>query len=541
MVAAIAVTLTASVVPSATQGANAAQAPVKEAGGTKVATTAAKEPSGFAVQLGSEQRLIGPTGEGDNPYFSERRGGRLYGYFGTSRTREWNANNNTRLTNSRIILNRGNAGKFDDCGAWMAGSFMKITASKWIAFYHAEGSPDNHSGDCDHYANTTVWRMAMAMTTNGGRTWTRPGYANNGNVVLTGVNATRTNGVTNAGNGRAVKIGNYYYIFFETAHGTQPGPAGVHIARAQVGAGGMPDEWKKYYCTPATLIDPESCGFTENGIGGKSTPIGGLSEKSRHVVWNGFLNRWLGFDASGRRGFRLYASEVGTGGTVEARQQDALFDGAGNPKKWEGYTDIYPLVSHADDKYVDQWGGDIRNRRSKQLYAYPSIVGAEGQSCCSANTFFVYYVKLFPGEKFTHRYLFRRKATIVKSTTALNRVELTTYKNGKGQKRSSTEAPKEKTFRRIGPTGYLLAHGGVAGWKQVFDCTRRGDHALYAEKCRTGWRPVRRVGFVKATKSGVASVPVYRCVAKRSHFAATSRRCGGGKREALIGWALRSL
>jgi hypothetical protein len=532
------VALTATIAPSATQ---AAQAPVKDSGTAKATTTAAKEPSGFAVQLGPEQRLLGPTGQGDNPYFSEKRGRRLYGYFGTSRTIEWRANNNTRLTRPRIILDRGRRGKFDDCGAWMAGSFMKITAKKWIAFYHAEGSADNHNGVCDHYADTTVWRMAMAMTTNRGRSWSRPGYADNKNVVLTGTNATRTTGVTNAGNGRAVRVGDYYYIFFETAHGTQPGPAGVHVARAAVSPDGMPGAWKKYYCHPATLLEPAYCDFDEPGIGGRSTPIGGISEKARHLVWNGFLNRWLGFDASGRRGFRLYASEAGTGATLTERQQSALFDGDGNPRKWQDVTDVYPLVSTSTDKYVDQWGGDIRNRRSKQLYAYPSIVGARGQSNFSDSGFYVYYVKLFPGEKFTHRYLFRRKVTLVASTTALNRVELTTYKNGKGQKFSSTEAPKEKTFRRVGPTGYLLSHSGVTGWKQVFDCTRKGDHALFAAKCKIGWRAVRRVGFVSTTKTVEADVPIYRCVAKQRHYAANARSCGGGRREALVGWAMQSL
>ncbi len=206
------------------------------------------------------------------------------------------------------------------------------------------------------------------------------------------------------------------------------------------------------------------------------------------------------------------------------------------------WTDTYPLVSTATDKYVDQWGGDIRSRRSKQLYAYPSIGGADGSSWLTGNTFYVYYVKLFPGDKFTHRYLFRRKVTVFPNSTALNRVELTTYKNGRGKRFSSTEAPKDKSFRRVGPTGYLLGHG-KAGWKQVFDCTRRGDHALYATQCRTGWSPVRRVGFVHPTKTGS---PACRSTgATTARRTATSHRrrigCAGERREARIGFALRSL
>ena len=540
LAAVVTATLSVTLLPSsqvaATAPAHRTAASAAAPAAAPAAVEAAPRTLGFAVQLGPEQRLLGPTGEGDNPYFSERRGGRLFGYFGTSRTREWRTNNNTRLTNSRVILDRGARGRFDDCGAWMAGSFQKLTASHWIAFYHAEGSPDRGDDVCDHYANTTVWRMGMAQTFNGGRTWRRADKP----VVLTGVNATATTGVTNAGNGRAVRVGDYYYIFFETAHGTRPGPAGVHIARALVRDNGMPGAWNKYYCHPATLLTPAYCAFDEPGIGGRSSPIGGLSEKARHVAWNSTLDRWLGFDASGKRGFRLYASEVGTGDTVEARQHSALFDDAGLPKKWLNWTDVYPLVSTATDRFVDQWGGDIRNRRSKQLYAYPSLVGADGDSMITGSSFHVYYMKLFPGEKFTHRYLFRRKVTVVPNSTALNRVELTTYRNGTGQRRSSTEAPKEKAFRRTGPTGYLLAHG-ADGWRQVFDCVRRDDHALFVTQCRTGWSRVRRVGFIHPEQTADASVPVYRCVAKRSHYASTSPDCGGGKRETRLGYALRSL
>ena len=166
----------------------------------------------------------------------------------------------------------------------------------------------------------------------------------------------------------------------------------------------------------------------------------------------------------------------------------------------------------------------------------------EGQSCCTGKSFFIYYVKLFPGEKFTHRYLFRRKVTVVKSDTALNRVELTTYRNGKGKRFSLTEASKDKRFRRIGASGHLLSHS-TAGWKPVFDCSRRGDRALFVVKCKKGWKPIRRVGFVHPTKTGQASVPVFRCFdrRKKSHFASSSAKCGGAKREVRLGFALRSL
>ncbi|MDZ5623111.1 hypothetical protein SFC88_19890 [Nocardioides sp. HM23] len=527
----VAATLSVGLLPS-TEGA--APAPAVSAPGSAAVAAGAAD-LGFAVQLGPEQRVTGPTNQGDNPFFSEKRGTKLYAYFGTSRTIEWRFNG--RLTNPRIILNRGGAGKFDECGAWMQGSIQKITAQRWVAFYHAEGKGPG-SDDCDHYGDTTVWRMARAVTTNGGKTWRRPGYPNN--VVVAGVGATASTGVTNAGTGRVVKVGDYFYMFFKTAHGPKPGPSGIQVARSPVSSEGAPGSWKKYFCHPATILQPAYCAFDENGIGGKSTQIGGISEKARYIAWNSALNRWIGFDASGARGFRLFASEVGTGATADARQADALFDGDGNPKRWMNYTDTYPLVSTENDPYVDQWGGHIRNRRSKQLYAYPSIGGLDGNSWLTGSQFYVYYVKLFPGDKFTHRYLFRRKVTVVPNSDAFNRVELTLYRNGTGQRRSSTEAPKEKAFRRVGATGYLLSHGAT-GWKQVFDCVRRGDHALFAERCKTGWRANRRVGFIRPRTNDVATVPVYRCFAKRSHYVSTSPGCGGGKREARIGFALTSL
>jgi len=540
--AATAAVLSVTLAQSAGGGAVAAEAPVGAAGVSEVSGDVSGKVArradylGFSVQLGAEQRVVGPTDQGDNPYYSEMRGGKLRGFFGTSRTIEWQSHNNTRLTNPRIILNRGGSGAFDECGAWLQGTFQKITATRWIAFYHAEGKGPGEER-CDHYANTTVWRMAMAETTNAGKTWKKKG------VVLTGVNATASNGVTNAGTGRTVKVGNYYYMFFKTAHGPKPGPSGIQVARSKVSDGGKPGTWFKYYCPPGTVINPDPpCNWKEKGIGGHSTQIGGISEKARFISWNTALKRWIGFDASGQRGFRLFASEVGAGATPEVQQRNALFDSDGFPKRWMNWTDTYPLVSTEHDKYVDQWGGHIRNRRSKQLYAYPSVGGADGSSWRSGSEFYVYYVKLFPGDKFTHRYLFRRKVKVVNNSAALNRVELTLYKDRRGHRFSSTEAHKSKAFRRVGVTGYLLSHG-KAGWKQVFDCGRRGDRALYVGNCKRGWAPVRRVGFIRPRKAGPANVPVYRCYdrQKNSHFASTKIGCAGERREGRIGFALRSL
>jgi hypothetical protein len=516
-------------------GDAAAPQPVEAAPSAQSAQQAAT--LGFQVQLGPEQRLIGPTGEVDVPYFSERYPtGKLFGVAGTSRSKFWQSANNARISRPRQVLDRGGVGKFDECGVWMM-SIQKITAQRWLGFYHAESK--GTADDCDHVADTTIWRMGLAETTNGGRTWNKnPGSVNYPNNVIltgTGTGVSSSGSGRHAGNGRVVKLGSWYYMFFQAAHGAHPEEPGVYVARAKVADQGM--EWKKYYCITAT-----NCGFTQPGIGGKATPITRISEKARYVSWNSYLKRWIGLDASGKNGFRLYASEPVTGDVTSGKQETALMS-------WEGSVDIYAPVSTPGDPKVDQWGGHTRGKRSKQLYAYPSILGTtEGptrntHSWQSGQTFYIYYMKLFPGDKFNARYLFRRKVTLKPSANPMNRVELTVYKDKRsGKRRGTTEAPKLKSFRRVGQSGFLLSHA-KPGWKQVFECARRGDFALYAGlKCKRGWTKYRRVGWIRATKGQGASVPVFRCYdrRKRSHFVAPSPKCAGAKREMRIGFALRS-
>jgi len=501
------------------------------------ATSARAVTLGFQVQLGPERRLIGPTGEIDVPYFSERDAdNKLFGVAGTSRTKVWKAANNTRLSKPRLILDRGGAGKFDECGVWLM-SIQKITAQKWIGFYHAENK--GGADTCNHIADTTVWRMGLAETTNGGRTWDKsPGtisYPNN--VILTGKNSTATTGTQHAGNGRVVKLkvgsSHYYYMFFQAAHGEHTANPGVYVARALVKSDGMPGVFKKWLCTDPPLGSP-SCGWNGDGIGGDATPISGISEKARYISWNSYLKKWIGLDASGKIGFRLFATDEAPG-TDEASAASVVMD-------WAGNTPIYAPVSSPTDPNVDQWGGSTRTSKSRQLYAYPSILGNTGDSVRSGKSFYIYYMKLFPGDKFDARHLFRRKVTLVRTSTPLNRVELTIYRDRKsGKRRASTEAPKAKSYRRIDAAGYLLSHTST-GFKQVYDCTRRGDYALHLGRCKTGWKQYRRVGWISTSKTGVASVPVFRCFdkSKRSHFVATKSGCGGAKKEARIGFALRS-
>lgn len=484
---------------------------------------------GFTVQLGPEERLIGPTGYIDVPYFSERNAKRkLFGIGGTSRPMTFKSRNNARLTGGRLIkgLDRGPAGSFDECGVWLM-SIQKISRRHWLGFYHAENK--GGAATCNHIEDTTVWRMGLAETTNGGKSWQKKG------VILTGTNATATTGTTHAGNGRVVKLGSWYYMLFQTAHGRHPENPGVYVARAPVSAKGR--GWQKYYCHPATTLPHRDayCAFDEPGVEGKSTKISGLGEKARYVSWNTALQRWIGLDASGRHGFTLYASDQPTGAQTN---ENVLM-------KWAGSTEIYPLVSNDEDTHVDQWGGSTRGITAKQLYAYPSILGADGNSFTSGNTFYIYYMKLFPGDKFDRRYLFRRKATLkIGGSDQLNRVALTTYlRKSDGRRRTTTERPELSAFKPRGTNGYMLAEP-LDGFRQVFECSKRGDYLLRANKCGRGERAYRRVGYLSATENNLigATVPIYRCFdkAKKNHYAQRDG-CRGAKKDGRLGYGFEPL
>lgn len=498
------------------------------------AAAAAATKFGFAIQLGPEERVIGPTGDVDVLYFSERDARhRLIGFAGTSRTYVWRSQANRRISHPRLIINRGRAGSFDECGAWLNGSVFKLTRRHWIGFYHAESKGPRQS-ECDRVHDTVVFRVGFVQTWDAGRTWTKRirGYSHN--VVLTGRGTaalpSNTSGSNNGGSPRVVQVDGFYYMFFMAG---EVGSAQTYVARAPVSSQGRPGAWKKWFCHPATLVQPAYCAFDEPAIGGRSTPVSGLAAKARYVTWNNHLRRWIGFYGSGKIGFRMYASAPVTGSVTEAAKEASLLS-------WDGSDPFYAPVSTEDDPLVDQWGTHIRNRRSRLLYAYPSMLGATGSSRETGKSFYIYYVKLYPGDNFDERYLFRRRVTVAMSDVLDNRVALTTYKKRDGRRRTSTDMPKDRAFRRETGAGYLLG-GERDGWRQVIECTRRGDAALFTGGCQSGWAAYRRVGWLSPEQTAEASVPIYRCLNRRlgNHFASTSPTCNGAKREIRLGFGLR--
>lgn len=496
---------------------------------------------GFAMQMGPEERVLGPTRDVDVLYFSERDArNRLIGFAGTSRTYVWRSLGNRRISQPRLIIDRGRPGTFDECGAWLNGSIVKLNRRHWLGWYHAESKGPGQA-KCDRVHDTVVFRVGFVETKDGGRTWRKTRSQGLGhNVVLTGTNTKAdpsafNPGSVNGGSPRVLKVNGWYYMLFMAG---EPGSQGTHVARAPISSQGRPGAWKKWYCPTIG-----SCAWDQDAIGGRSTPINGLAAKARYVTWNNYLGRWVGFSGTGRDGFRMFASAPVSGAVTEATRETSLLNLTEDTSSWSASDPFYAPVSSSDDPLVDQWGTHVRNRRSKLLYAYPSMLGATGSSSVTGQSFYVYYVKLYPGDNFDERYLFRRKVTVVKTATGANRVALTTYKTRTGKRRTSTDMPKSKAFRREASPGFLLG-AEEDGSRQVMECTRRLDAALFAGGCKRGWKLYRRAGWIYSQRSLEAPVPIFRCFNRRtrSHFASSTPRCNGvGVREIRLGFGLRGL
>jgi hypothetical protein len=488
---------------------------------------------GFTVQLGPEERLYGPSGLTDFPYFSEKSGTKLLGFISNNDSYRAVSKGNRKLKHPHVILKRGKAGSFDKCGAWLIGSIYK-RGNKWMALYHAEAAGKGDNNRCIFNDDSVVASIGRAVSNDGGLHWTK----SKGGPVITQDDLLNSPKTEDATMGRMIQVGNYLYVYYGASVSAHDTGRKLMVARSLIETDAMPGAkgtWSKWHCAK-DLLGNRRCGWSEPGIGGKSTPVAKLDPMARVMTPNTYLGHWIALAATGIKGFKLWVSNTpDTQAPVDPENPD---DGTA----WAGSIDIYPLVSTGSDPQVDNWN---RSRRSKQLYAYPSIVGVNGESYTSGQTFYIYYVKLFPGGDFPERYLMRRKVTLVKGTDlGTNRVALTTYlRKSDGRRRTSTERPIQSSFKPRGTNGYLLGEARE-GFQQVFECSKKKDFILRVDQCRRRERTYRRVGWISPTESTVlgATVPIYRCFnrPKKNHFAQRDG-CPGYKREALLGYGLEGI
>jgi len=520
-----------------TTGAVVATAPSGAEGGSTAAPATAPL-TGYTVQLGAEQRVYGPSGLTDFPYFSEKSGRKLIGFISNNDSYRVVQTRSGVLKDPRTILKRGKAGSFDKCGAWLIGSIYKATTTKWIGLYHAEAAGRGDNNRCIFNDDSVVATIGRAVSLDGGKTWkkARGGPVVTQNAALTGPKAE------DATMGRMLKVGQYLYLFYAASSGNT-GDALVrrlHVARAPISSLGARGTWKKWHCYKPSVLESTRCDFGgtgNDGIGGKSTAIAKMDPMARVIIPNTYLDHYVALEATGTKGFRLWVSNIAdTAEPVDPSDPNAA------TKSWAGVVDIYPAVSSQGDPQVDNWH---RTRRAKQLYAYSSIVGLKGKSYTSGQSFYIYYVKLFPGGDFPERYLMRRKVTLTTTdTSGLNRVALTTYfRKSDGRRRTSTERPIENAFKPKRGEGYLLGKDR-SGWVDVFECVQRGRYRLRAGSCADTEKPYRRVGWIHPTAGDGASVPIYLCFkrSRKNYWATSASSCGtGARRKGLLGYGLPSV
>jgi len=255
------------------------------------------------------------------------------------------------------------------------------------------------------------------------------------------------------------------------------------------------------------------------------------------VSYNSYLiNRYISIQTYGRWGFFLSVSE------------------GENIFSWQVYPKmIYPLVSHNNDQTVDNWLA--RDETCKQVYGYPSLISLDGNSHVTGQQFYLYYMKVFPREDFTKRYLLRRKITFFKNPTYnfLAKVSLSKYEKQNPKKtKISTEISKpDEGYRKISTIGYLLPYREsnfyslyecyIPGWQDYMPSV--ADPSVFNwEHCENvGDVFIRRIGWISKIQTLDANVPLYRCFDEQNldHFLSTDPNCEGKTKEYLIGYVFQ--
>lgn len=538
----------------------------------------------ISIQLGPEEYVAGPTNAQDAAYFTRQDNrGRWHGFTGNSSSFVTPLDEKTLLPITPLPHNKDNIPEHrvilkpdtavgrnvddpkhpDACGAWIAGSIYKDTknAEHWYGWYHAERNclrGDREGGERTHMS------IAYTESFDGGNTWKKPNYPNN--RIITADTAFNGNSARDdTGAPRIIQIKDHFYIFYQS-DSTQESVVGrrIHLARSKVADLGKPGTWKKWYCSDPKIRS--TCGFTQPGIGGKSSKLtnsdelknaDGTSDKTwkskyvlndRYIIYNRYLNRYIAM-GNDSGSFKLIASD------------------GDDFTNWRIKSELMQVMpTDRDDFTVDNWNnggtpdkcrkkvGDRlveTNFECKQWYGYNSITGFQGASNTSGKNFYMYYNKHFPGQEFKDAYIMRRQVTLFAGSTDTKtaRTELSLYRNAKGNERITSELPEPWLgYERKARVGYVLSNP-APGYEPLFEC-KKPDGTYYTMRltgasdymlpvpgdpptqCNAKDKLIRRVGWVSPQKiEGEATAPIYDVSANPAET----------RRGSLIGWALRGL
>lgn len=212
------------------------------------------------IEVGPVEVTQGPDDVADNALNTVAGADGVLAYLANSVTHGFSGTSlHTLAPMSEPVLRGGTSPAFDWCGAWLNGAVRDGPVIR--AWYHAEESCAYRT---DPNNPATRKSIAYAESTDGGRTFAKPGYPNNLVITAPPNSAPGAGGDWGEGDHRVLRVGDYYYLYFVAARDYQ-----VRLARSLVTDGGKPGTWWKYFRpSPGT-----SGGFTEPGLGGQSSPI----------------------------------------------------------------------------------------------------------------------------------------------------------------------------------------------------------------------------------------------------------------------------
>eukprot|EP00035_Acanthoeca_spectabilis_P033455 m.23724 g.23724 ORF g.23724 m.23724 type:complete len:539 (+) comp5990_c0_seq2:83-1699(+) len=438
-----------------------------------------------------------------------------------------------------IGLNRSSdPAAMDHCGCWLqaAASLTSDPPGLVRGFYHEEFH-------CDYAHNSfTNKSIAYAVSEDGGLTFTKVGWPHNQIILPPEGNTTAT-----SARGQQVGEGDHavvvppdspwIYLFFREWDVNAGEPIRTGLARSSVADGGVPGTWRKYFCQDG------SCGFTENGLMGKSSALANITGST--VAWRN-------------------TSDGGEYVCIGSLQwQDPLLAGFGPrlsfsrpdspgdaPVSWQPANE--PLI------FADSGSWD-RTNTSHELIAYASVVVDPTES----NQLWFYYTYLEPGAGFTQRYFVRRRVdTVTISQPFLaGAVVLTMLKGpvragraGDWWATTAVNVPNSN-YTRVGAVGGAVFVSGGPNRTRLVDCYISGwdDHMVgYETECTVGSLGptvgIRTLGFVlteagaaEAQRAGVTTTQIFRCFdnATKNHAISSDPHCQGyGGPEFPLGYVL---
>lgn len=349
------------------------------------------------VLVGPEEQVFTTNKEHipDIPYITVKSNSGLIGVFsigGFASQRAYKVpnpmgSNLGPLTPIEGIVKGTNRDNLDWGGVWLAATYREPNSNVIHGIYHSE----THFGTASPNLTNDRWTAAYIRSDNGGQTWYKPNYPNN--LLITAVDYPQGDGVSPDS---LIPVGNDVYLYY--FENMQTKYRGMSVAKAPISQIANPSSWKKYYCAPQG-----TCGFTEPGIGGKSTKLATLQGKGP-VAYNTYLKKFIAVNGEAL----LFNNTI---------QLSSSSDGV-NFTKYGPATNIGPSIA-------PDW-----------VKAYSSLIGTNGVTSETGQSFYFYYVAM-KWNRITqitsdpNKYVMRRKITLSDSsvTPKSNFTALTKFYN----------------------------------------------------------------------------------------------------------------